>query len=220
VQVTITRDDGDQCVPGDVVAQVAGSASTLLVGERTALNFLQRLSGIATRARSFVEAAGGRIVILDTRKTTPTLRQIEKYAVRAGGATNHRAGLFDAVLSGQPRPPGRQVRRYRSRAIGSTASRSRSSADALRADDAWRPRPTSLLDNMSTETIREAVLRTRTAKIEISGGVTLGGSELARPGPTRVGRRADAFRPGDRYQLKSKRSRDGSCRLRYRHGYV
>ena len=83
---------------GAIAADVAASARTLLVGERTALNFLQRLSGIATLARRFVDAAGGRIVVLDTRKTTPTLRAIEKYAVRAGGATNHRFGLFDAVL--------------------------------------------------------------------------------------------------------------------------
>src|SRR4029077_20300082 len=75
-----------------------GRATTLLVAERTALNFLQRLSGIATCARRFVDAADGRITILDTRKTTPTLRALEKYAVRAGGATNHRVGLFDAIL--------------------------------------------------------------------------------------------------------------------------
>ncbi len=68
------------------------------MAERTALNFLQRLSGIASRTREFVEAAAGRIVVLDTRKTTPTLRALEKYAVRAGGGTNHRIGLFDAVL--------------------------------------------------------------------------------------------------------------------------
>src|SRR5947208_3526214 len=65
---------------------------------RRALNFLQRLSGIATLTRRFVDASGGRITILDTRKTTPMLRALEKYAVRAGGGTNHRAGLFDAML--------------------------------------------------------------------------------------------------------------------------
>src|SRR4029077_19841439 len=75
-----------------------GRATTLLVAERTALNFLQRLSGIATLARRFVDAAAGRITVLDTRKTTPTLRALEKYAVAVGGATNHRVGLFDAVL--------------------------------------------------------------------------------------------------------------------------
>src|SRR5207237_1433958 len=70
----------------------------LLIAERTALNFLQRLSGIATRARRFAEATAGKITILDTRKTTPTLRVLEKYAVRAGGASNHRVGLYDAIL--------------------------------------------------------------------------------------------------------------------------
>src|ERR687884_2224435 len=88
----------DVCQPGDRIAEVTGSARALLVGERTALNFLQRLSGIATRARRFADATGGRITILDTRKTTPLLRALEKYAVRTGGATNHRFGLFDAVL--------------------------------------------------------------------------------------------------------------------------
>src|SRR5207245_10812764 len=80
------------------IAEVFGTARALLVGERTALNFLQRLSGIATRARRFVDAGGGAITILDTRKTTPTLRVLEQYAVRAGGASTNRAGLFDAIL--------------------------------------------------------------------------------------------------------------------------
>ena len=98
VQVVGRKGDGERCAPGDVVAEVVGTARTLLVAERTALNFLQRLSGIATITRRFVDAAGGRIIVLDTRKTTPGLRVLEKYAVRAGGATNHRVGLFDAIL--------------------------------------------------------------------------------------------------------------------------
>ena len=81
-----------------IVAEVSGSAAAMLTAERTALNFLQRLSGIATLTRRFVDAAGGSITILDTRKTTPTLRALEKYAVRAGGGTNHRAGLDDGIL--------------------------------------------------------------------------------------------------------------------------
>jgi nicotinate-nucleotide pyrophosphorylase (carboxylating) len=98
VQWTARRHDGDRCQAGDELAEIIGPARALLAGERTALNFLQRLSGIATLSRRFVDAAGGRITILDTRKTTPTLRALEKYAVAAGGATNHRMGLFDAVL--------------------------------------------------------------------------------------------------------------------------
>ena len=76
----------------------AASAAAMLTAERTALNFLQRLSGIATLTRRFVDATGGAITILDTRKTTPTLRALEKYAVRAGGGTNHRGGLDDGIL--------------------------------------------------------------------------------------------------------------------------
>ena len=98
VRVTTRKRDGDVCAAGVAIAEVAGTARALLIGERTALNFLQRISGIATLARRFVDAAGGRITILDTRKTTPTLRVLEKYAVRAGGASNHRAGLYDAIL--------------------------------------------------------------------------------------------------------------------------
>ena len=98
VSARLDRRDGERCARGDVAAEFVGQARALLAGERTALNFLQRLSGIATRTRQFVEAAGGRITVLDTRKTTPTMRLLEKYAVRAGGGTNHRSGLFDAVL--------------------------------------------------------------------------------------------------------------------------
>ncbi|MBI4484560.1 MAG: carboxylating nicotinate-nucleotide diphosphorylase, partial [Acidobacteria bacterium] len=98
VRIVLNRQDGERCHAGEEIAEVTGAARTLLMGERTALNFLQRLSGIATRAREFVDASGGRIIILDTRKTTPTLRALEKYAVRVGGAMNHRAGLYDAIL--------------------------------------------------------------------------------------------------------------------------
>src|SRR5260221_9315712 len=94
----VRRRDGEACRAGDEVAEVIAPARTLLIGERTALNFLQRLSGIATRTRQFVDASGGRITILHTRKTTPTLRALEKYAVRVGGASNHRVGLYDAIL--------------------------------------------------------------------------------------------------------------------------
>jgi nicotinate-nucleotide pyrophosphorylase (carboxylating) len=97
--VTLHRHSSDRAVDGDVLATVRGGARTLLTRERVALNFLQRLSGIATLARAYVDAvAGTRCTILDTRKTTPGLRRLEKMAAAAGGATNHRMGLFDAVL--------------------------------------------------------------------------------------------------------------------------
>jgi len=98
VVFTKNVEDGQRCVPGTTVALVRGSAAAMLTAERTALNFLQRLSGIASVTRRYVDAAGGAITVLDTRKTTPTLRALEKYAVRAGGGTNHRGSLDDGIL--------------------------------------------------------------------------------------------------------------------------
>jgi nicotinate-nucleotide pyrophosphorylase (carboxylating) len=90
--------DGDWCEPLTVVAEYRGQAAALLTAERTALNFVQRLSGTATLTRKFVEASRNGVVVLDTRKTTPLLRALEKYAVRAGGGVNHRSGLDDGIL--------------------------------------------------------------------------------------------------------------------------
>jgi nicotinate-nucleotide pyrophosphorylase (carboxylating) len=98
VNFQIKLNDGDNFSPGITIAIVVGAASTCLKGERTALNFLQHLSGIATLTRKFVNATKGTIKILDTRKTLPGLRIMEKYAVRAGGGYNHRFGLYDMVL--------------------------------------------------------------------------------------------------------------------------
>ncbi len=98
-KVQVLRPSGSSIMPGDVLAKVDGPARTLLACERTALNFLQRLSGVATLARHYADAvAGTKAKILDTRKTTPGLRELEKRASAAGGATNHRRGLFDAIL--------------------------------------------------------------------------------------------------------------------------
>lgn len=178
VEVTIARPDGEPCDAGDTVGEVRGAARTLLVGERTALNFLQRLSGIATRTRRFVEAAAGRITVLDTRKTTPTLRVLEKYAVRAGGGTNHRIGLFDAVLikDNHVRLAGgvaRAVALARAHAPGlqvEVEAQQLSEVDDALAAGA----DVVLVDNMALDDIREAVRRTRgRARVEISGGVTL-----------------------------------------------
>ncbi len=91
--------DGDRVSPNQVLCEIDGRARSLLTGERTALNFLQTLSGVATRARTFVDAvAGTGATILDTRKTLPGLRQAMKYAVRCSGASNHRMGLYDGIL--------------------------------------------------------------------------------------------------------------------------
>jgi len=97
--VTLHKHDGDRCVDGETIADVEGAARTLLEHERVALNFLQRLSGVATLARQFADAVDGTgCRVLDTRKTTPGLRALEKAAAAAGGVTNHRMGLYDAVL--------------------------------------------------------------------------------------------------------------------------
>jgi nicotinate-nucleotide pyrophosphorylase (carboxylating) len=178
VRVTALRHDGDACRSGEEIAEVSGSARALLIGERTALNFLQRLSGIATRARRFVDASGGRITILDTRKTTPTLRALEKYAVRAGGASNHRDGLFDAVLikenhihlAGGVRQAVERCRAYNPGVPIEIEAESLPEFEQALAADV----DVILLDNMSAADIRRAVALARgRAKIEISGGVTL-----------------------------------------------
>ena len=98
-EIELLKQSGAAIQRGDILATVHGSARTLLECERVALNFLQRLSGVATLARQYVDAVKGtKTKVLDTRKTTPGLRLLEKYAGEAGGATNHRLGLFDAVL--------------------------------------------------------------------------------------------------------------------------
>jgi nicotinate-nucleotide pyrophosphorylase (carboxylating) len=186
------RADGDWCEPGTVVAEVRGRAAALLTAERVALNFVQRLSGTATLARRFADAAGGRIVVLDTRKTTPLLRVLEKYAVRTGGATNHRFRLDDGVLikDNHVRLAGgveQAVARVRAAGVGlpiEVEAQSLAEVDAaLRAGA-----DIVLLDNMSLEEIRTAVARCAgRARTEISGGVTLERlPELAATGATYV----------------------------------
>jgi nicotinate-nucleotide pyrophosphorylase (carboxylating) len=97
-EFVLHKGDGDDVAPGDHVAEVSGDARALLVAERTALNFLQQLSGVATLTASYVERAAGRARILDTRKTVPLLRALQKYAVLCGGGENHRMGLYDEVM--------------------------------------------------------------------------------------------------------------------------
>lgn len=178
VEFVVRKPDSTRCSPGDIVAEIRGSARAMLTAERTALNLLQRLSGIASITRRFVDAAEGRITILDTRKTTPTLRALEKYAVRAGGGTNHRQGLHDAVLikDNHIRLAGGvnvAVERVRAARPGQPIEIEAQSLDQV--DDAVViGADTILLDNMDTETIREAVKRIAgRAKVEISGGITL-----------------------------------------------
>ena len=170
--------DGDRCSPGAIIAVVDGRARALLVGERTALNLLQRMSGVATVARRFVEASGGHIAILDTRKTTPTLRALEKYAVRCGGARNHRAGLYDAILikDNHIRLAGgvtKAVELARTHQPGLTIEVEAETLEQV--DEAVAAGADIILaDNMTIEQLRETVRHARgRAKVEISGGVTL-----------------------------------------------
>jgi nicotinate-nucleotide pyrophosphorylase (carboxylating) len=170
--------EGEWVDAGTELASVEGPAAVLLTAERTALNLLQRMCGIATAARQFVEAAAGRLTILDTRKTTPTMRAIEKYAVRVGGATNHRFGLYDQVLikdnhvrlAGGISPAIAAARR--NTPTLTVEIEAQTVAEAIEAADAGAD--VILLDNLTTPEIREAVMRIAgRAKTEISGGVTL-----------------------------------------------
>jgi nicotinate-nucleotide pyrophosphorylase (carboxylating) len=161
------------------VLQVEGAASAILTGERTALNFLQRLSGVATLAARCAGAVDGTSAkILDTRKTTPGLRALEKAAVAAGGATNHRAGLYDAILIKENHAAlaggvGKAVRLALDRHLGVPVEvEARSLAEVDEALDAGAP--WIMLDNMTPAQMREAVGRVAgRAKLEASGGVTL-----------------------------------------------
>ena len=180
--------DGDRCKPGDTIAEVHGQASAMLTAERTALNFLQRLSGIATLTRKFVDATNGTITILDTRKTTPTLRALEKYAVRAGAGTNHRAGLDDGILikdnhirlAGGIREAMRRMKAADAEMPIEVEAQSLEQVDDAIASGA----DIILVDNLPIDQVREAVKRIGgRAKVELSGGVTLDRlPELARTG--------------------------------------
>ena len=175
-------DDGNKVEGGTVLASVAGPARAILSGERTALNLVQRLSGVATITSRYVEAAGTDCVILDTRKTTPGLRDLEKYAVRCGGGSNHRRDLAvmgmikdnhrDAIAR-QGKTLAQAVATIRQHAPATPVEVEVDTLDELRhaldAQPEW-----ILLDNMTTEQMREAVsLVAGRAKLEASGGITL-----------------------------------------------
>jgi len=177
VTVQADRADGDRCRPTDRIAVVRGAARSLLAGERTALNLLQHLSGIATLTRAFVDAAAP-MVVLDTRKTLPGMRALAKYAVTCGGGRNHRLGLFDAVLikdnhvrvagsvetavqlvrtAGAPGPVEVEVQ-----SLDQVDAALRAGADII------------MLDNLDDETTGEAIRRIAgRARIELSGNMTI-----------------------------------------------
>jgi nicotinate-nucleotide pyrophosphorylase (carboxylating) len=163
--------------PGAEIARVRGSARTLLSRERVALNFLQHLCGIATLARKYINAVTGtNCKILDTRKTTPGLRQLEKMAARAGGVTNHRMGLYDAVLIKNNHITAAHGVRAALEAVKNTPLpveievRTRAELDEALACGAKK----LLLDNLTPEEAKEWVrIIDKRATVELSGGITL-----------------------------------------------
>lgn len=179
-QVRLHRASGDHLMAGDEAALVTGPARSLLTGERTALNFVQRLSGIATLASAYVKAVEGTgCRILDTRKTTPGLRRLEKMATAAGGATNHRMGLYDAVLiknnhiaaAGGVREAIERVRQGAPPEIDVEIEvRTRAELDEALACGAKHV----LLDNLTPTETREWIAHIRgRATVELSGGIRL-----------------------------------------------
>ena len=176
--------EGSVCHRGDLMAEVCGKARALLTGERTALNFLQRLCGVATASHRYQEAAGQRCRILDTRKTTPGWRNLEKYAVATGGASNHRIGLYDRImikdnhreLAGLEGQGGilRSVKRakaaYPNLEVEVEVDSLSELAEAIESGAEY-----ILLDNMDDAKMAEAVkLVDGRAKLEASGGITFG----------------------------------------------
>lgn len=199
LRLETSLDDGRQVAAGWTLATLSGPARSMLTAERILLNFVGRLSGIATLARAYVEAVRGtRARIYDTRKTTPGWRRLEKYAVRCGGACNHRSGLFDAILIKDNHlalaagaagtghlTPAEAVRRAREFAANMAAEQAAApmiievevdSLDLLEQVLAEQP-DLVLVDNMSPDELKRAVaLRDRLApevELEASGGVTL-----------------------------------------------
>jgi len=178
VRLTPRVRDGEHVAAGDVIAEISGPSRALLTGERTALNLLQRLSGVATKTAEAVGAIGGtKTKIKDTRKTTPGLRVLEKYAVRCGGGTNHRIGLYDAVLikdnhikaaGGITSAVGRARAAYGDKF--EIEVETESSAQVAEALDAGAD--VIMLDNMSPEMMRAAVKQIAgRAQTEASGNM-------------------------------------------------
>lgn len=182
--VQIIREDGSEVAAGDVIIEIHGLARSILKAERVALNFLQRLCGIATFTRQFVDAVGEHPAkILDTRKTTPGLRALEKAAVVAGGGQNHRFGLYDMVLvkdnhllatADGMKAMAQKIQRIRKKRPDVRIEVEADNLEQVRAFMQMDDVDLILLDNMKTAQIREAIaLGKNKVKFEASGGVTL-----------------------------------------------
>lgn len=191
LRVECKVDDGTEVEPGSVLWEVEGSTRSILMGERTALNFVQRMSGIATLTRRFVEAVpqGSSLRITDTRKTTPGLRALERYAVRTGGGANHRDNLGSAVLIKDNHieaAGGIRAALQRAKQFAPHTTRIEIEVESLEElDEALEAgADIVMLDNFAPDALAEAVKRTRgKALCEVSGGITLERiPELARAG--------------------------------------
>ncbi len=193
VDVSTSVKDGDPVAPGDAVATVEGPGRAILVGERTALNIVSHLSGIATGVRAFVNAAPG-VELSDTRKTLPGLRRLQKYAVRVGGGANHRFALWDGVLVKDNHivaagGVGEAVRRARADSAMPVQVECTSLDEVNEGLEAGAV--AFLLDNRSPDELRELVAHIREvrdfAMIEASGGVTLANvADVAATGIDRI----------------------------------
>lgn len=170
--------DGAEVADGGVIAEVSGRLAPLLTGERVALNFLQRLSGIATLTSEFTKRAEG-VKILDTRKTTPCLRTLERYAVRCGGGYNHRSGLYDYILikDNHIKAAGgvaEAIKRVDKKFKGGVLVEVEAATLEEAAEAAGSGADIIMLDNMTPAAIRRAIrIIDNRALVEISGGVTL-----------------------------------------------
>ncbi|MFO0681370.1 MAG: carboxylating nicotinate-nucleotide diphosphorylase [Sandaracinus sp.] len=181
VKVAVHGKDGDLVERGTVIAHVSGPARSILMGERVALNFAQRLSGVATKTRAFVDALpkGSKTRITDTRKTTPGLRALERWAVRCGGGHNHRDDLSSAVLIKDNHIAacgGVRIAIERARAHAPHTSRIECEVDRMeQLREALEAKAdVILLDNFDDDALKEAVAITAgRALLEVSGGVTL-----------------------------------------------
>jgi nicotinate-nucleotide pyrophosphorylase (carboxylating) len=179
-RLAVRVDDGRDAEPGQAIAEVEANARALLTAERTALNLLGRLSGVATLTRAYVRAVEGtRAVIVDTRKTTPGLRALEKYAVRCGGGVNHRFGLDDAILikdNHVAAAGGVAEALQRARRIAGHLTPIEVEVDSLAQLEQALPFAPQviLLDNFGLDDLRQAVARAGgKVRLEASGGVNL-----------------------------------------------
>ncbi len=198
VRIEQASDDGDERRPGESLALLTGSARSILAGERTALNFLQRMSGIATAARRFVQSASGSgVEIADTRKTVPGLRALDKHAVLTGGGVNHRAGLYDAILikdnhwrlAGGVGPAVRRARACADLPSGPGGRIEVEVGTLIEVSEALEAGADALLlDNMDPATLEEAIrVAHGRAFLEVSGGVVEADiPRLARLGINRI----------------------------------